>query len=145
MSQITRDDILDEFNSWIEDINSLEDGYVILVEGRKDVRSLRGLGVKTPIYKINRGYSIIDLVDHVDKGSGPFEEEDPAKGVVILTDWDRKGGQLASSLAEYCRTSDLDYDLEFRKRLARLLGRWIKDVESARSIITGLRRGRIKV
>ena len=145
MSQITRDEILEEFQHWLDDINSLDSGYVILVEGRKDVRSLKSLGVDRRIYKVNRGYPIVDLVDHVANGTGPFRGKGPVEGVVILTDWDRKGGQLASSLAEYCRTSDVKYDLEFRRRLAILLGRWIKDVESANSIIAGLKEERIKV
>jgi 5S rRNA maturation endonuclease (ribonuclease M5) len=88
---------------------------------------------------------LLDLLTHLKMGTGPFKKRGKTRLVIIMTDWDRKGGHLASNLVDYCRSIDLAYDLEFRKRIAVLLGRWVKDVEAVAAVFEGLKRGRIKL
>ena len=57
----------------------------IIVEGDKDIDALRRLEIKGVIISINTGVSIIDFCDRV---------ASECSHVIILTDWDRKGGFL---------------------------------------------------
>jgi 5S rRNA maturation endonuclease (ribonuclease M5) len=57
----------------------------VIVEGEKDVDALRRLGLTGKIITLNSGLTIIDFCDKI---------ADEHKEVIILTDWDRKGGFL---------------------------------------------------
>jgi len=57
----------------------------IVVEGEKDVDALRRLGLTGEIITLNLG---ITLIDFCDKIAEKYNE------IIILTDWDRKGGFL---------------------------------------------------
>ena len=52
------------------------------------------------------------------------------KSAVILTDWDRKGGQLARLLRSALVANGVRYDDNVRRRLVRLVKMEIKDIES---------------
>ena len=56
--------------------------------------------------------------------------------VFILTDWDNKGNILCSKLKKGCRACDISFDTRLRGRLAALLKKDIKDIESIHSFIT---------
>jgi len=51
------------------------------------------------------------------------------KGFILLTDWDRKGGQLARRLREAGKACGLKADSEYRRRLAFFTGSQIRCVE----------------
>ena len=53
----------------------------IIVEGDKDVFSLRKLGISGQIITINSGLSIIDFCDKI---ANKYKE------IILLTDWDKK-------------------------------------------------------
>jgi 5S rRNA maturation endonuclease (ribonuclease M5) len=57
----------------------------VIVEGEKDVDALRRLGLAGKIVTLNSGVTLIDFCDRI---AEKYEE------VIILTDWDRKGGFL---------------------------------------------------
>ncbi len=57
----------------------------IVVEGDKDVLSLRKLGITGEIITINSGLSIIDFCDKI---ANNYKE------IILLPDWDRKGGYI---------------------------------------------------
>ena len=62
--------------------------YPILVEGLRDKKALRKLNIPNEIIIINKGHSIVKVVDDLSHLLGP-------KGkFIILTDWDRTGGNL---------------------------------------------------
>jgi len=61
----------------------------IIVEGEKDILALRKLGVKGKIITLNQGINLIDFSDFIAK---------EYKEVIILTDWDRKGGFLCHTI-----------------------------------------------
>ena len=61
----------------------------IVVEGEKDVKALRKLGFKSKIITANKGISLTDFCDHIAQN---YNE------IIILTDWDRKGGFLCSTI-----------------------------------------------
>ncbi len=52
------------------------------------------------------------------------------KEAVILTDWDRKGGQLAQLLRSSLSANGIRFDDHIRMRLVILVKKDIKDIES---------------
>lgn len=85
---------------------------VVVVEGERDRRSLRRLGLKGAIVLVHRGRTIAETAQDL-AGS--------ARRVIILTDWDTEGGHLAQRLKEFLGTGRSGPDLEYRRRLARIL------------------------
>lgn len=61
----------------------------IIVEGEKDVEALHKLEINGAIITINSGLSIPDFCDKI---ANKYEE------IIILTDWDRKGGFLCHTI-----------------------------------------------
>ena len=61
----------------------------IIVEGDKDVEALRRLDVLGEIIRFNIGLSIPDFCDMISQ---------KYKSIILLTDWDRKGGFLCSTI-----------------------------------------------
>jgi 5S rRNA maturation endonuclease (ribonuclease M5) len=58
----------------------------IIVEGDKDMEALKKLGINGEIIRFNTGMSIANFCDMIAQ---------KFKNVILLTDWDRKGGYLA--------------------------------------------------
>ena len=61
----------------------------IIVEGNKDIAALRKLDVTGEIIRFNQGMSIPDFCDMISQ---------KYKSIILLTDWDRKGGFLCSTI-----------------------------------------------
>ena len=61
----------------------------IVVEGKKDIEALRKLDINGEIIGINSGHTLIDFCDKIAQ-----EHTD----IIILTDWDRKGGYLCRTI-----------------------------------------------
>jgi 5S rRNA maturation endonuclease (ribonuclease M5) len=131
-------EIRERIMEWIEEMGSLKDDPVILVEGRKDVDALETLGIEHRIVDINRGMNLFDLIEKLKNGNlkdvnGPYSGT-----VIILTDWDRRGGMLASRLKRAALHFDLVADTDRRKQLVWIVGKWVKDVESLPSFLEKL-------
>lgn len=98
----------------------------IIVEGVKDTESLRALGVRGHILHINIGKALIDFCTDI---SHEFRE------VIILTDWDSKGNTLCRRLKQNFKACDVSFDTRLRGRLAAILRKEIKDIESIHSFL----------
>ena len=61
----------------------------IIVEGDKDIDALHKLDVRGKIFSINLGVSLTDFCDMLARNY---------KEVILLTDWDRKGGYLCHTI-----------------------------------------------
>ncbi len=61
----------------------------IIVEGEKDILALKKLDIYGDIFSLNAGISIIDFCDDLAR---------KYKKIIILTDWDRKGGHLCHTI-----------------------------------------------
>jgi 5S rRNA maturation endonuclease (ribonuclease M5) len=91
---------------------SEEEGTVIVVEGERDVRSLRRLGVQGRIATVHRGRTLSGTAHDLVGG---------ARRVIVLTDWDAEGGHLARRLKEFLESDRPSLDLDYRRRLARIV------------------------
>jgi len=61
----------------------------IIVEGDKDIDALRKFDVNGKIFSINLGVSLTDFCDMIAMN---------CEEVILLTDWDRKGGYLCHTI-----------------------------------------------
>jgi len=92
--------------------DSLEAGTVVVVEGERDLRAVRRLGLAGPVVLVHHGESLSGTAHGLARGS---------RHVIVLTDWDTEGGHLAHRLKEFLAPERLRFDLDYRRRLARLL------------------------
>jgi 5S rRNA maturation endonuclease (ribonuclease M5) len=130
--------LLEMLEEWLDHLNNYPFEVIIVVEGKKDMTALEDLGIGRRIDHLNKGKNMFDLVSSISERSFQ-DKDDPFEGkMIILTDWDRKGGILASRLKKACLHLEVDYDMEPRRKLIFLTGQWIKDVESLPSFIEGL-------
>ncbi len=95
----------------------------ILVEGEKDIKALKKLNVKGKIIKINNGKTLIDFCDIIAK---KYNE------IIILTDWDRKGGFLRKRIQENLK-GRVKCIIRYRKAFSK--NTMIKTVEGLPSYI----------
>lgn len=109
-----------------------EDG-VLLVEGTKDVAALRSVGVDGEFFCVQSGGGPLRAAEHVwERG----------RRAIVLTDWDRRGGNLADSLRRDLESLCVPYDDTIRRELAVLCRPYSKDVESVDTVLV-LLRGRV--
>ena len=62
----------------------------IIVEGEKDINALRKLDINGTIIGVNAGVSLTDFCDQLAHNY---------KNIIILTDWDKRGGYLCHTIA----------------------------------------------
>lgn len=108
-------------------------GIPIIVEGRKDVESLRALGVKGRIISAKTGGKVFfDIISEV--------EETEAKEVILLLDFDRRGRELTRNLKQYLEKTGTKPNIQLWRALSSILGTEVKDVEGLASYMETLKR-----
>lgn len=114
---------LKEIEETINHLKVLNESIPIIVEGEKDVDALRRLGIKGKILTIHSGKKIVDFCDMI---ASEYDK------VVILTDWDKKGGRLSNAIEQNLggRTKCMT---EFRALFAKNM--MVRDIESIPSYI----------
>ena len=105
---------LDDFLELWEKLRteSEEGGAVVVVEGERDRRALRRLGLEGAVALVHRGATLSATAQRLVLEGRP---------VIVLTDWDGEGGQLARRLKEFLEAERVPLDLDFRRRFARVL------------------------
>ena len=107
-------------------------GTPIIVEGRKDVETLKTLAVAGKIITAKSGKSLLDVVSEVEK-SRPRE-------VVLLLDYDRRGKELTRQLKHHLETAKIKPNTTIWYELFSIIGREVKDIESLDAYLETLRR-----
>ncbi len=100
--------------------------HIILVEGNKDIEALKALGIEADTFCVQVGGGPVKAAEHVWRSG---------KKALILTDWDRRGGNLAHLLRENLSSLGVEYDDRVRSELASLTRPYGKDVESLDSVM----------
>jgi 5S rRNA maturation endonuclease (ribonuclease M5) len=107
-------------------------GTQILVEGKKDSKTLRALGVQGPIVTVKTGgKSFLDIVTEL--------EEKKTKEVVLLLDFDRRGKQGTNRLRHSLERAGIKVDLEFWLVLLGSVGKDVQCVEGLTAYMTNLK------
>ena len=99
-----------------------EQGMPILIEGKKDENALKKLGINGTFIKVSgSGLKLFEIAEKSVKLSSK---------VIILTDFDKKGEQLAKRLAEDIQSLGSYPNLEIRRKIMGITRKFIKDIES---------------
>ena len=110
-------------------------GTTILVEGRKDVETLRNLGVQGPILSVKTGgKSFLDVISEL--------EEQKLTKVVLLLDFDRRGKQGTNRLRRNLERTGIKVDLAV---WLALLGSVGKDVQCVEGLTAYLKRLKARI
>jgi dTMP kinase len=114
-------EVLEELTGLVEELRDRPIDQVILVEGLKDRAALTVLGVGGEVWQVQGPNSIFSIAERL-----ALEN----KQALILTDWDRKGGQLARLLRSSLKANGIYFDDHIRLKLVLLVKKDIKDIES---------------
>ena len=115
----------------LEGLRERDAHTAILVEGDRDVRALGDLGVPGPIVKLNAGESLLNMCESLARRYD---------AIVLLTDWDTKGEQLAMRLRANLERTAVRVDTLPRERLGRLVRPEVSAVEALAPLVERLRR-----
>ena len=106
---MSNQETLEELEKALEELRQENKTVPIIVEGDKDITALRKLGFTGEIIRYNQGLSLADFCDMI------AEHYDH---VIILTDWDRRGGYLCHMIKSNIQ-SRVKCDLLFRAKIAK--------------------------
>lgn len=111
-----------EFLDWLDRARSTAavSGTAVLVEGERDRRSLRGLGIEGPVVLVHRGARLPEVARQLTV---------EYRRVIVLTDLDTEGGHFAHRLGELLAPGGVAVDSEFRRELASILHGEVTHVE----------------
>jgi 5S rRNA maturation endonuclease (ribonuclease M5) len=123
-------ELLEKIEDVLEELRALNSKIPIIVEGEADVRALRHLGMEGEIISMNKGQTLFNFCEDLAKKYSK---------VIILTDWDRKGGHLNKVLSENLKANDLHYNSEIHAKLAELCKKETKDVEGLAGCVRRLK------
>ncbi len=122
---------LERMTRLLEELDDASQTIPIIVEGRKDEEALRDLGIEGRIIILNDGHSVLGTCEELAKTHTI---------AIILTDWDRRGGQLARSLMDSLEACDMKHETDIRARISYLSKKEIKDVEGLPGFMRRLRQ-----
>lgn len=98
-----------------------EQGMPIIIEGKKDEKSLKELGIEGNFIKVSGSpYKLFEIAEIAAQSSK----------IIILTDFDKKGNELAQKLSEDIQRLGSYPNLQIRRRIMGITRRYIKDIES---------------
>ncbi len=121
---------LEKIEELILELQSLaESGAIIVVEGRKDYESLRLLGINGEI-RFASQTPLLEFTEMLSKSR---------RKIILLTDWDKKGGMVARSIIRHLLTYGIMPNIEIRSKIRALVKKRIKDVESLNNYVNKLR------
>ena len=108
-------------------------GIPIVVEGTSDVNALRRLSIVGRIISAKAsGKTFIDIVDEVvNAGKGE---------IILLMDFDRRGREWTKRMAWHLQEMRIKPNVVFWKRLLKLVGRDVKDIEGLVTCLETLKK-----
>jgi len=109
------EELLDELRKYSAE------GVPIIVEGALDEKALRELGVGGDVFHVSgSGRTALNFLEGL-----PSRPQ-----IVVLTDFDRAGEELARFCAEHLRRLGIEPIVDLREKLKALLRKDIKDIQS---------------
>lgn len=111
----------------LDRLKGLSADHIILVEGSKDVSALEAAGVVGDFFCVQSGGGPIRAAEYAWRRGAP---------AAIMTDWDRRGDNLAEALVENLDSLGVGWDGSVRRDLSDLCRPFCKDVESLDSVIS---------
>jgi len=103
--------IVESLLIYIKNLNEeSRNGALVVVEGKRDVRALRGIGFNGKIFMLCHNNTLIKLIDEARKFSK----------IILLFDLDRKGRSLTKKSFIVLEAKKNIVDLSFRRQLTSL-------------------------
>jgi 5S rRNA maturation endonuclease (ribonuclease M5) len=125
------EDLLEKIEDALAELKILNRKMPIIVEGESDILALRELDLKGEVIQINVGQPLFTFCEELSR---------KYKEVIILTDWDRKGGHLCRVLSEDLKANDVKYNIKSRAKLAAYCKKETKDVEGLPGCVRRIKR-----
>ncbi len=97
---------MESIEEWIEEIK--KSGKLILVEGKKDLKALKDIGIENKIETL-KGKPLYKVA----------EDAARCKRIIILTDLDSEGKKLYGRLSTYLQSHGCEIDNKFREFLLK--------------------------
>ena len=120
---------LEGLTETLDRLSGMIPDHVLLVEGQKDIAALKTVGIDGDFYCVQSGGGPVKAAEYAWRSG---------KAAVILTDWDRRGGNLAGTLRENLTSLGVQYDDTVRRDLAFYSRFYCKDIESLDSVMERL-------
>lgn len=129
-------EVLEELERTLEEIRERSvEGTAVIVEGKKDEKALRELGVEGPIHRIpSGGKTPLNSLEDLPK----YEE------VIILTDFDLPGEELADFCEKHLEKLGTTVLSNLRDELRNYVRKGVKDIEGLASFLQSERTSRTK-
>ncbi|HYS71464.1 MAG TPA: toprim domain-containing protein [Thermoplasmata archaeon] len=127
---MTLDEVHEKVVVVLDALTEANEDATVIVEGERDVKALRALGLTGEIVTLHRGIPVFQFCERLAADH---------RHVVILTDWDVRGGQLARLLRTGLAANGVKYDEDLRARLAALCQKDIKAVEDLHKFVERIR------
>lgn len=122
-------DDAERFEALLDVLDELREANLempIVVEGQRDVASLRLLGLTGDIIMLHSGEPLFQVAEEV---------ASQAKAIILLTDWDRKGEILFEQLSAALAANGVRVEKRWRSDLRHHIRPTISDVESLASYV----------
>ena len=96
----------------------------------RDVAALKKMGITKNVMPLNKGKSVFSFCEDLSKRTN---------AAIVLTDWDRRGGQLARMLKEGLEANGVRVNNRVRTQIVILSKKEVKDMESMPTFIERLK------
>ena len=121
---------LEQIEKVLSQLQDLSETTPIIVEGLRDIAALKRMGITRNVISLGKGDSIFNFSENLSRST---------RRAIILTDWDRKGGQLARMLREALMANGVIANDNIRAKLGILSKKEVKDIESMPAFVERLR------
>ncbi len=130
MGMSTSAERLARMEKLLQQLAAENEEHPVIVEGKNDREALRRLGIGGVVYVVNGRHTLFQMCEEIGREH---------RKVIILTDWDRKGGQICRTLSNGFAANGVRTDEKIRSRLSAMSSADIKDVESLPKLVEKLR------
>jgi len=120
---------LEQIEKVLSQLQDLSETTPIIVEGLRDIAALKRMGITRNVISLGKGDSIFNFSENLSRTT---------RRAIILTDWDRKGGQLARMLREALMANGVKANDNIRAKLGVLSKKEVKDIESMPAFVERL-------
>lgn len=111
----------DNERALVELVQGLDDKYeklLVVVEGKRDVKVLRDLGLKAPVIKTQSSLPRYRLIEQVVAKAGVGGQ------VLVLTDFDQKGKEICRFIEKELESTGVKTLKGVRVKIRKLMGNW---------------------
>lgn len=110
----------------LDELREANKATPILVEGQRDITSLRALGMPGAVVALNQGTTLFNVAEVLGA---------QVKEIILLTDWDSKGQQLFDRMRAQLAANGVRCIVSFRDDLRHAIRPTLPDVESLASYV----------